>query len=222
MLCFKELNTILVKVETIVNNRPFSYVYDDNEGISYVLAPPNLMYGHRMPTIPSDAHYEVVSTAKSLTKRFKHHMKLLDRFTKSWKRNHLLNLRERLLKTDGLFKETGIQIGDFVLLKDDNSHRTFWKLAKVENVIKGPDGIARVATTKVLTNDRRTIVLRRSVKHLIPLEIEREEDECNRNDVAKQQSKDLQKHNDEVADRRERLRRDAKVIGEIRRKEQMT
>ena len=149
-------------------------------------------------------------------------MELLDKFTKSWKRNYLLNLRERSLKTDGSFKETGIRIGDIVLLKDDNSRRTFWKLAKVENVIKGPDGIARVATIKVLTNDRRTIVLRRSVKHLIPMEVEREEDECNRNDVAKQQSEDLQKHDDEVADRRERPRRDAKVIGEIRRKDQMT
>ena len=175
---FEELKTILVEVETIVNNRPISYVYDDNEGISYALTPSHLIYGRRIATIPSDAHYEIVSTAKSLTKRSKHHMKLLDRFTKSWKRNYLLNLRERSLKTDGSFKETGIRIGDIVLLKGENSRRTFWKLAKVENVIKGPDGIAR--KIKVLTNDGRTVVLRRSVKNLIPMKFKRDDDEWNR------------------------------------------
>ena len=53
------------------------------------------------------------------------------------------------------------------------------------------------------------------------MEVKREEDECNRNDVAKQPNEDLQKHDDEVTDRTERPRRDAKVIGEIRRKDQM-
>ena len=139
VICFKELNTILFEVETIVNNRPISYVYNDSEGILYALTPSHLIYGRRIATIPSDAHYEIFSTAKSLTKRSKHHMKLLDKFTKSWKRNYLLNLRERSLKIDGSFKETGIRIGDIVLLKDDNSRRTFCRLAKVENVIKGPD-----------------------------------------------------------------------------------
>ena len=48
MLCFEELNTILVEVETIVNNRPITYVHDDNEGISHALIPSHFIYGRRI------------------------------------------------------------------------------------------------------------------------------------------------------------------------------
>lgn len=91
MLCFEELNTIIVKVEAIVNNnQPISYMYEDSEGISYALI--HLIHRRWIASMPSDAHYEAMSTTRSLTTRSKHHMKLLDKFTKLWKRHYLRNL----------------------------------------------------------------------------------------------------------------------------------
>ena len=219
MLSYDELTTILIEIECIVNNRPISYVYDDNEGVSYALTPSHLIYGRRITTLPSDAHYEVFNTTKALTKRAKHHMKLIDNFTKSWKRNYLLNLRERTMKNDGFEKENKIRIGEIVLLKDEKSRRMFWKLAKVENVIKGPDGIARIATVKVLNNDKRTVNLKRSIKHLIPMEVRQNEDSKGKDN---DQRKKGELQNNNLEDQRERPRRDAKAIGEIRRKDQTT
>ena len=208
MLSYDEMTTILIEIECIVNNRPISYVYDDNEGVSYALTPSHLIYGCRITKFPSDAHYEVVNTTKALTKRAKHHMKLIYNFTKSWKRNYLLNLRERTMKNDGIENGNKIRVGEIVLLKDEWSRRMFWKLAKVENVIKGPDGIARLATVKVMKNDKRTVKLNRSINHLIPMEMRQNED-SNRKDDDKQTKEELQNNN--VETHREGLRRDGKA-----------
>ena len=40
-------DTLLIKIEAIINDRPPTFVYDDSEGISYVLTPSHLLYGHR-------------------------------------------------------------------------------------------------------------------------------------------------------------------------------
>ena len=43
-LRLEELITILVEVESVINCRPLTYVYDDQEGVSFALTPSHLMY----------------------------------------------------------------------------------------------------------------------------------------------------------------------------------
>ena len=51
-------------------------------------------------------------------------------------------------------------------------HFLFWKLGKVEELIRSSDGAVRSAKIKVLNSDsRKPIIIRRPVQHLIPLEI---------------------------------------------------
>ena len=76
------MSTVLVEVEATLNNRPLTYVYDDTEGLSYALTPANLVYGHRLAIIPSGRQFEVISTAKPLTKRSKYQFRLLNNFIK--------------------------------------------------------------------------------------------------------------------------------------------
>ena len=93
-LSYDELNTILTEVESIINARPLTYVYDDTESISYPLTPSHLISGRRITNMANSSHFEVVSTNNSLTRRSKHHRALLRHFTNDWRRNYLLNLRE--------------------------------------------------------------------------------------------------------------------------------
>jgi hypothetical protein len=67
-LTYDELNTILIEVEALINARPITYIYDDDESISYPLCPSHLIYGRRITAMPSSEHYEVVSTYHSLRK----------------------------------------------------------------------------------------------------------------------------------------------------------
>ena len=62
---------MLVEVEATHNDRPLTYMHNDSEGVSCTLTSPHLIYGLRLTTAPSDQQFEIVSMAKSLTKRTK-------------------------------------------------------------------------------------------------------------------------------------------------------
>ena len=67
-LNFEELRTLLVEVEATLNNRPITYVYDDENHISYPLTPAGLIYGRRISQAVNETHSEVVSTNQALTR----------------------------------------------------------------------------------------------------------------------------------------------------------
>lgn len=39
-----ELNTLLVEIESVINSRPITYVYNDEDSNSYPLTPSDLIY----------------------------------------------------------------------------------------------------------------------------------------------------------------------------------
>ena len=88
----------------------------------------------------------------------------------------MLCLRERHAQVTKNRKGVDIAIGDVVILKNDTSNRMFWKLAKVEELLPGKDGNIRAAIIKVSNADRNPRLLKRSVKHLFPLEVNNNDD----------------------------------------------
>jgi hypothetical protein len=62
-------------------------------------------------------------------------------------------------------------VGDVVLVHEENKPRGFWKLAKVESLIKGADGLIRGATVRLHSADKRFSLLRRPLQLLYPLEV---------------------------------------------------
>ena len=141
-LTFEELRTILVEVEATLNNRPLTYMYDNEEGVSYPLTP-----------------------------GAKYHQQLLHHFTKQWRNEYLKSLQERNADMRGA-KQVPISVGDIVILKNDSSPRLFWKVAQVEELLPGRDNAIRSARICVLSeSNKKTMLLRRPVQHLIPLEV---------------------------------------------------
>ena len=65
-LTVEELTTMIVGIESTLNNRPLTFLYD---GISRALTPTDLIYGHRLATTPSSRQFEIDNTAQSLTRR---------------------------------------------------------------------------------------------------------------------------------------------------------
>ena len=164
-----ELQTLLVEVECIINSRPITYVYDDTDGVTYPLTPSHLLYGRTVTLQPNDKHFEIVSTNQSLTKRAMYHRKLLDNFTKRWRNEYQLDLRE-LTTTKVERGQPHISVGDMVILKNENTKRCFWKTCKVVELIKGKDNVFRAAKIRVAI-EKGTTVLSRPLRLLIPLEI---------------------------------------------------
>lgn len=171
-LNFEELRTLLVEVETTINNRPLTYIYDDKNGITQPLTPSDLIYGRQIGRTPSQRQSEIISTYQSLTRRAKYHYRLLEGVVQRWKKEYLTSLLEVSSKK-GTDKSLAIAEGDIVLLKEDTPARAWWKVAKIEQLLKGKDDKVRAATIKVLGGEktRKTTLLRRPVQHLVPLEV---------------------------------------------------
>lgn len=168
---FELLRTLLIEIEATINNRPLTYTYDDEEGVSYPLTPSHLIYGRRINSEPSDRQFEIVSTHKSLTKRAQYHKRVLEQFTNSWKSEYLMSLRETSAFIHRPSKEI-IQVGDIVLLRNECKPRALWKVAKVTELVRGRDGAVRSAKIERLTSSReKTTELRRPIQHLVPLEL---------------------------------------------------
>ena len=220
-LTHDQLSTLLVEIEGIINSRPMTYLASDQDGVTGSLSPSHLINGRRLTALSNDEHFEIVSTHQSLTQRLKHHRHLLNQFTKLWRRDYLLNLREaHNLKT----KRGGqplIKVGNVVVVKSDTSKRLFWKLAIVDNLLTSADDRVRAANVRVSEPSGNTKLLRRSVKHLFPIEVRQEQSrERPNNSSAGQDDHPVSGHGHvtEVDINQRRPRREAAVVGEQRRR----
>ena len=72
-------------------------------------------------------------------------------------------------------KRPNIARGDMVIVKNDVTKRIFWKLAVVQDLVAGDDQQVRAAVVKVSDPQGNTRLLRRSVKHLYPIEVRNED-----------------------------------------------
>ena len=63
-----------------------------------------------------------------------------------------------------------MKVEDVVILRNGLTKRVFWRLGIVTEFLMGKDGVTRAAIVKTV-NSERTQLLRRSIKHLIPVEL---------------------------------------------------
>ena len=89
--------------------------------------------------------------------------KLIQQFWQTWKSEYLTSLRE-FHRTSGN-NERIIKKGDVVIVHDDKA-RLYWRLAVVEDLIEGNDGLVRAAHIRM--NNYKTT---RPIVKLYPLEI---------------------------------------------------
>ena len=170
-LNFEELCTLLVEVEATLNNRPLTYVYDDENGISYPLTPASLIYGRIISQAVNETHMDVISTTRALTKRAKYHFNLLNQFNKQWSKEYLLSLRERsCVKSINQNSTRSISVGDMVLIRNEGTPKCFWKLAQVSELITSKDNMIRSVWLNVTTDGKKK-KLRRPLKMLTTLEV---------------------------------------------------
>ncbi len=165
----EELQTISTETEAILNDRPLTYVSSELKD-EEPLTPSHLLYGRRITTLPhplyeddeiSDATYEPEANNIDVQAKLRTH--LVQHFWKRWRQEYLTSLRE-FHKTTGN-NSTEIRVGDVVHVHDDTK-RVNWRLAIVESLIKGKDGLVRAANIKTSTG--RT---NRPITKLYPLEV---------------------------------------------------
>ncbi|CAG2219910.1 unnamed protein product [Mytilus edulis] len=96
--------------------------------------------------------------------RYNHEITLIEHFAKRWRMKYLNGLREfHRVAGD---KSAHVKVGSVVQIMD-NSPRMMWKLAVIEDLITGNDGVVRAV--KLRTSNG--LITTRPIVKLVPLEI---------------------------------------------------
>ena len=95
--------------------------------------------------------------------------KILDHFWRVWSRDYLMELRDIQRKSKNIKGLTDIEIGDVVLIEEDMTKRSQWRIGRVDEIIISKDGSicgAGLVTNTELGKGR----LKRPLNKLYPFE----------------------------------------------------
>ncbi|XP_070532936.1 uncharacterized protein [Ptychodera flava] len=166
-----ELRTLLTEIEAVINDRPLTYVYGDcNEPLP--LTPSQLIVGRTITTLPyDDINVDELRdpnymSQTVLEKRSHRLSRLLEQFHARWSNEYLTALKERDFNCVRGSTTNEIKVGDVVLIHDSQKKRAQWKLAIVQKLNAGNDGLVRSAEIKTANGPSN-----RPITKLHPLEI---------------------------------------------------
>ena len=184
------------------------------EGIEEALTPSHLLLGRRIHTLPDPVISATpVSNADTLTRRFRYLTKLSSHFWNRWRREYLLSLREHHKGIPNVQRESVIKIGDIVCIHEDSVPRSFLRLGRVKELVRGSDGQVKGAAIKPGDKGKRSNIICRPIQKLFPLETSRVNTKLEETDT-----KCSMKFSEQKSDVVRRVKRDAAVLGELKRR----
>ena len=152
----KALRTFMCEAEAVVNSRP---LITDNMTSSVspeALTPNHLLTMKTKIILPPLGVFQ--DADKYSRKQWRHVPHLTNEFWTCWRKEFLHALQEWQKWVRPL---RNMQIGDIVLVKDDNTPRNQWQLARVTEAQRGNDGLVRkvnlaVGDRHLATSGKRT------------------------------------------------------------------
>ncbi|GBN64011.1 hypothetical protein AVEN_81864-1, partial [Araneus ventricosus] len=157
VLTSNELYTVICDCESIINCRPLTYVSENPEEL-IPLTPSMFLIENRSS---NTGDIEQLNSS-SLNKRIKCRSKLLKDLRQRFRKEYL----GQLVQKHNEKHSRNPQVGEIVLVGDDNKKRLFWVLAKIIELIPGRDG--KIRTVKLKTQHGTVL---RPIQRIYPLEI---------------------------------------------------
>lgn len=148
-----ELNTLLCQIEACVNSRPLTPLSADPAELT-ALTPAHFLIGGPLLLPPepnlSDKNIEHLH-------RWRYVQALMQGFWSRWHKEYLPQLQ---IRGKWVAKGNTLNIGDIVIIKEDCTPPSRWKLGKVVCTHPGKDNTVRVVTvqTKLGTEIKRPVV----------------------------------------------------------------
>ncbi|XP_073831676.1 uncharacterized protein [Musca autumnalis] len=134
---FEELSTLLATIEACLNSRPLGALPDNVDDLQ-ALTPAHFLIGSSMLT---PATPEEVKCAGSVLNRWRKLKAINQEVCRRWKEEYLLELHKRQKwKTP----QVDLIEGDIVVLKNESTGSTDWRLGRVTKTYHGSDGRVRV------------------------------------------------------------------------------
>lgn len=134
------LATMMCQVEAVINSRPLTAISDDPSDLR-PLTPNHLLLLRPGPSLPPG----VFVKEDLYRRRWRQVQYLSDLFWRRWTKEYLPILQQR---QKWLLPTRNLQIGDIILIADENSPRSLWPLGRVLQTFPGDDGLVRSAQVK--------------------------------------------------------------------------
>lgn len=167
----KDLETLLLECENIVNRRPLTYI--DELFKREIIRPIDLLVpGFITPEFDTNI---LENEYNQYTSRFQSVKKQVERFWIIWKREYLQ--QNKIFKSSNqnpraysnLVKPV---LGEVVILVDEHKPREDWRLGIISKVLEGRDGMIRGVRVKTISKQlKSTQYVTRPLRLIVPLEI---------------------------------------------------
>nr|XP_042913091.1 uncharacterized protein LOC122273094 [Parasteatoda tepidariorum] len=163
-LNYEEMVTVLCDCESVMNSRPLTYVSDDAEELSPITP---MMFLQEIRQV-GVADFDILDQEK-FKKRLAYRNEICQNLRKRFRTEYLGQLRETSSKTK---TSEALQVGDIVIIWNDNVSRIQWPLGRILKILPSKDGHAR--TAKLQTKSE---IIIRPLKKLCPLEVNKTTEE---------------------------------------------
>ena len=166
------MSMIITEIESVINTRPLTYLYDDDEVTA--ITPSHLIIGRNLrENINKFSEGDFDMTKDECTRRYKYLKTTIEHFWNRFSQEYMNNLREHhsynRRKYDSFNK---LEVNAVVIIKDDEHLPGLpWKKGVVQELISGRDNKVRGAVVRVIDNRGKPITLKRDIKRLRPLEL---------------------------------------------------
>uniref|UniRef100_A0A8D9BE06 Integrase catalytic domain-containing protein n=1 Tax=Cacopsylla melanoneura TaxID=428564 RepID=A0A8D9BE06_9HEMI len=141
ILTFEELSTVLIQIEALLNSRPLCKLSSDVSEVS-ALTPAHFLLAEPVRWLPAK---DVSMSNVNRLSRYELLDQLVQSYWARWSREYLTTLQVRDKWTTN---KGDLNVGDTVILIQDNLPVLQWPLGIVQDVFPGRDGITRVAVVK--------------------------------------------------------------------------
>lgn len=140
----EEFNTILCRVEAILNSRPLIPNSTDPNEVDY-LSPGYFLIGQPLLAVPEEP---IAPSQISLRNRWKLINQCAQAFWRRWRDEYLQTLQTRGCWTADA---PNLAVNDIVIIKDPHSPPLVWRMARVLETVPGADGVVRVVRLQTST-----------------------------------------------------------------------
>lgn len=168
---YPQLYTTTCQIEACLNSRPLFPLSDDPSDLSAV-TPAHFLIGRSLKAIPSPS---VLNQNPLSLRHWERVIQLHQRFWKIWSCHYLNSLQ---IKSKWNTSEPNVNVGDLVLVKENNLPPLLWKLARVSKTY--PDVNGKVRTVEIKTKQGTFL---RTIRKLAPLPVSEVSSETEGRDV---------------------------------------
>lgn len=144
-LTYEEMATLLAQIEACLNSRPLCQLDHTTETLN-PLTPGHFLVGEALISVP-DIHYKNKNI--NLLTRWQMIQKMTQDFWGRWQSEYLNTMQQRYKWQDSV---PSPNVGNVVVIKEDDLPPTKWLLGRVKIVHPGADNLVRVVTVQCKGN----------------------------------------------------------------------